>query len=160
MVASHGTAGWTCKAAVRAADVARRWIARRSLHREIVGAVQVGCGPLWQKGLICFFWVRTRFAKVKRAQPQVTMDLGRASFDVSLPFCPQVKVEAPEPIALPQSIPFEVCSRLTKFKKVCVLANLSKVKNICTKSYLRICRRQLLSSLRSAVCIPPREWFI
>ena len=51
MRASHGTAGWACKAAGRAADLPRRWSARRSIHRDLVGAVQVGCGPICKKGL-------------------------------------------------------------------------------------------------------------
>ena len=37
--ASQGTAGWACKAASQEADLARLRSARRSLHREIVGAV-------------------------------------------------------------------------------------------------------------------------
>ena len=37
---SQGTTGWLCKAAGDAAHLARLPSARRSLHREIVGAVQ------------------------------------------------------------------------------------------------------------------------
>ena len=51
MGAGHGLTGWVCKAASAAADLARRWSARRSLHRVIVGAVRVGCGPTCKKGL-------------------------------------------------------------------------------------------------------------
>ena len=40
MRASHGATGWVCKAPGHAADLARLRSARRSLHREIVGAVQ------------------------------------------------------------------------------------------------------------------------
>ncbi len=48
---SHGTAGWVCKAASQEADLPRLRSARRSLHREIVGGVQVGLGPICKKGL-------------------------------------------------------------------------------------------------------------
>ena len=37
MRASYGTTGWACKAPDHAADLARRWSARRSLHRDLVG---------------------------------------------------------------------------------------------------------------------------
>ena len=40
MGASHGATGWTCKAAGHAADLVRRWSARRAVHRDLVGAVQ------------------------------------------------------------------------------------------------------------------------
>ena len=53
MGASHGTAGWVCKAAGHAADLARLMrlrSARRSLHREIVGAVQGRIRNLCVKG--------------------------------------------------------------------------------------------------------------
>ena len=49
--ASHGTAGWTCKAACHAADLERLRSARRSLHRELVGAVQAKFFNLCLKGL-------------------------------------------------------------------------------------------------------------
>ena len=49
--ASYGATGWACKAASQEADLARLRSARRSLHREIVGAVQVGCVPVCKKGL-------------------------------------------------------------------------------------------------------------
>ena len=51
MGASHGATGWTCKAPGRAADLVRLWSARRSRHREIVGAVQSRWGPFCKKGL-------------------------------------------------------------------------------------------------------------
>ena len=40
MGVSHGPAGWTCKATGDVADLARPWGAQRSLHRDLVGAVQ------------------------------------------------------------------------------------------------------------------------
>ena len=40
MRASHGTAGWVCKAVSQEADLTRLTRARRGLHREIVGAVR------------------------------------------------------------------------------------------------------------------------
>ena len=40
MRANHGAAGWACKAAGRVADLARLTRARRSLHRDLVGAVR------------------------------------------------------------------------------------------------------------------------
>ena len=50
--ASHGAAGWTCKAAGHAADLERLRSARRSLHRELVGAVQDKFFNLCLKGLM------------------------------------------------------------------------------------------------------------
>ena len=41
MGASHRTTGWDCKVSGQAADLVRLLSARRTLHREILGAVQV-----------------------------------------------------------------------------------------------------------------------
>ena len=51
MGASHGATGWTCKAPGHAADLARLWSARRSLHRDVVGAVQRDLRYLCARGL-------------------------------------------------------------------------------------------------------------
>ena len=40
MAASHSTAGWAHKAPGQAADLGRRWSARRGVHCKIVAAVQ------------------------------------------------------------------------------------------------------------------------
>ena len=69
--ASHGTAGWTCKAACHAADLERLRSARRSLHRELVGAVQVKFSNQCLKGLIA---VPKRFACIAST---VTLIQGR-----------------------------------------------------------------------------------
>ena len=52
MRASHGTAGWACKAVSDEADLVRRTSARRGRHRELVGAVQAKSRNLCVKGLI------------------------------------------------------------------------------------------------------------
>jgi hypothetical protein len=49
--ASHGTAGWACKAATQEADLPRLTRAQRGLHRELVGAVQAESRNMCLKGL-------------------------------------------------------------------------------------------------------------
>ncbi|EOD29860.1 hypothetical protein EMIHUDRAFT_442653 [Emiliania huxleyi CCMP1516] len=51
--ASHGITRWACVATSDAVDLVRHPGARRAVHRDLVGAVQVGCGPICcKKGFI------------------------------------------------------------------------------------------------------------